>query len=228
MFSSENEEKPDQTDFPSGATLFATNRCPEQCLEDLSDDPDQTPIKMFPYIGRIQKLRDRNTKKDLQLVAAYIRLIPQLDRFYERFDNLIDDNARKRVLAHAQNIFLAHLSSVKSQSDNLASSKGYSITRVAATIPPNWDQWTQEFYIKLLGRAWNNLNIDAFSLIYESEAVGHWLLSLEQPIEADRPKRLVIVDFGGHTLVSDKSRQPSMGSLTAINQSPCRALILLR
>lgn len=146
------------------------------------------------------------------MVAGYRKLIPQLDRFFERFDNLANDDARRRVLAHAQNIFLALLRLIKEQSDRLAHFKQATITELAVTIPPNWDQWTQHLYVLLLNRIWDNLGPSAITIIYESEAIGHWLLSPDQAItQMERPKRCILGDFGGHILVSDewRSRYPA-------------------
>jgi hypothetical protein len=155
---------------------------------------------MYPYIARIKVMRARGRDSDRVLEEGYRRKIPQLNRFVRRFDNLIP-KMQDRVMAHARRVFLAHLGLVQSRSETLAESRGYTITQVVATIPPNWDRWTQHFYVDLLRHTWNMLRSTDITLLYESEAIGHWLLCMDQKTQNEKPKRLIMADFGGHTLV---------------------------
>lgn len=197
---SQHRQRFEAGDIPSAANLFAVDKSPESCIGYIGDDPDQTPVKMFLYIVRVYMLRKRGDKKDLNHVKKFRQRIPQLEHFFKRYDNL-DKDMQHRVMAHAQCIFLAHLGQVRCLSEELAESQNVSITKLAATIPPNWDSWTQQHYIRLLLQAWDNLTNDDITILNESEAIGHRILRLDQKTRAAKPERLILVDFGGHTLV---------------------------
>lgn len=196
----QHRERFEAGDFASAANFFDVDKPPLDCIGYIGDDPDQTPVKMNMYIARIVKLRQRGNPEDLQNVAVYRDRMPQLDRFFYRFDRL-DNHMQRRVLSHAQSIFLAHLGQIRSESEITAELKKVKITRLAATIPPNWDVWTQRFYVLLLAKVWDNLDVEDIHLLHESEAIGHWLLCLDPKTQALRPRQLIVADFGGHTLV---------------------------
>lgn len=195
-----HRERFDAGDFPSAANFFAVDQPPQLCIGYIGDNPDQTPVKMFSYMARIKVMRERGSMADKTLETEYRKKIPQLERFYLRFDGL-DENMQRRVMSHARKVFLAHLRHLRFESEALAASRGWEIKKVAATIPPNWDRWTQQLYILLLKLTWDSLDAEAITLLHESEAIGHWLLCLDKKTQEERPKRLILADFGGHTLV---------------------------
>jgi hypothetical protein len=207
----EHRERYGDGDFPSAADFFAVNKAPKLCIGYIGDDPDQTPIKIYPYICRITAMRNRRSyedknkakvsDEDKEFENKYRSMIPQLERFFDRFDAL-DKDAQSGVMKHARKVLLAHLGLIRWKSDLRAASRGWKVTQVVATIPPNWDRWTQHLYIRVLKRVWKHLGSEeAITLLHESEAIGHWLLGFDERTREKRPKRLILADFGGHTLV---------------------------
>lgn len=54
--------------------------------------------------------------------------------------------------------------------------------------------------------------------VFESEAVGHWLLRLNKAKrQYEKTKRLVLADFGGHTMVSHRYFAQSASNMTYAN-----------
>lgn len=88
--------------------------------------------------------------------------------------------------------------------------EGLSYDRIAVTLPVTWNTPPfQTMYAGILEEAFPNITPENFVYIYEAEAVGHYLLHghirgiLQRP-EGDEkyPHRVMVVDFGGHTVVS--------------------------
>lgn len=193
---------PDQfrdCDMPATAFPFDTNKKPEDCLGFATDTRrDQLPLKMFMYFQRAQTLREKNQTKDLKKI---LKTIPQVDEFWQTYIQQ-PPAAQTRIANHLENIFIAHLEMVRHQSETTAKKHGVRISKIAATIPPNWDKWMQDKYVDLLSSVMGIHEHD-ITTVFESEAICHFLLRLNTVIkQSSQVNRVILADFGGHTLVS--------------------------
>ncbi|KAK5994488.1 hypothetical protein PT974_04965 [Cladobotryum mycophilum] len=180
------EDASNSCDFPSLALPFRLGEPPEACLAYATNTHDLTlPLKMYCYFIRACQHYEDGDEKTLRAIR---RRIPQLDTFWRHYEQC-NEIQQTSITSHLQKIFKAHLKMVKDTSDLRASNKGLRITRLAITIPPNWDHWLEEMYIYPEG------------MVYESEAVGHWFLRLDTyKRERERIERFILGDFGGHTM----------------------------
>ena len=155
--------------------------------------------------------RDGQTRKEQE----YRREIPQLETFFKRYDEL-PSNEQCEIHGYALQIFEDHLRKVRTLSEDTAEARGITITKLAPTVPSNWDGWTCDFYLLFLRKVWSHINEDQITLIYESEAIGQYVLRSDCRIRKTAPEVIMVVDFGGHTLVCKQQKHLLHKILNAI------------
>jgi hypothetical protein len=197
------KESFEDSDCPAAGQFFSIHKRPEDCIGFISDRPGQFPVKIYPYIVRALKLRERGHPDDLEAVEEFAETIPQLGAFLSTFDRQESDKVRERVVDHGLAIYTSHLQQLKRKAEEQARQEGIRITALGATFPSNWDNWTQKWFIEILNLVWgDSVQPDAIELIQESHAAAHWLMYLNKYMRRKRPTQVVLADFGGHTFVS--------------------------
>lgn len=195
----------EDSDFPSAMQPFALDKQPEDCNRFISDDPDQFPLKIYPYIVRALKLRHRGLPKDLKAVKHFMKIIPQLRMFLQKLDTLRSSD-QERVMDHGLAIYISHLKHLRAVAEEQALRQKIRIAVLGATFPSNWDNWTQKWFIEILELVWgDSIKSDDIHLIQESHAAANWLMHLTPDMRNARPKQIILADFGGHTFVSPGS-----------------------
>jgi hypothetical protein len=148
-------------DFPSAGEFFELDKPPALCIDYLGNSHDQTPVKMYPHIARIVAMHNpgvmegEDLEEDYQTHETNFPIKhPLLERFFDKF-NLLDEDKKARVMAHARKVALAHLGRVRSESEKRARTQSWKVTKLAATVPLNWDRWTRRIYMSLFQETWN-------------------------------------------------------------------------
>lgn len=191
---------PNMPDIRSLKSPFSIIDPGDLYLDDYGDGPFQIPIKFFLYIFRVIQGRRMGREGQTLKEQEYRREIPQLETFFKRYDELLPD-VQCEVYDYALQVFEDHLRRVRDRSENAAAARGITITKIAPTVPSNWDEWTCDFYLLLLRKVWSHIDEDQITLIYESEAIGQYVLRTDCRIRKAAPEVIMVVDFGGHTLV---------------------------
>ena len=194
-----NEVHYSDNDFPSTCYPLEVHMPPEQCLGLQADARAfPFPLKMHAYLMRMLFLARNNQPRKVQEICDHI---PQLNHLWIVVKTRSRDD-QDRVVSHMENIFIEHLRQVRKQVDIVSKSDRLTVTQLAVTIPPNWDYALQRIYEKILLQVWPDIARDSIIFVYESEAVGHWLLRTKgENLREMKPERIILADFGGHTLV---------------------------
>lgn len=192
-------------DMPATAFPFDTRKKPEDCLGYATESRrQQLPLKMFMYFQRAKDLHDKNQMENFNKV---LDSIPQVAEFWKEYAQQTKENQAK-IARHLEAIFIAHLHIVRRQSEDKAKTNNMEIKKIAATIPPNWDSYMQVKYVQLLAQVMK-IHEDNITILSESEAICHYLLRLNKATKRqDKGYRVIVADFGGHTLVSTKRLLP--------------------
>lgn len=100
---------------------------------------------------------------------------------------------------------------------------------VVVTIPSSWNGPFQDVYTSILTKAFPHIKSSGIVFVHESEAIGHYLMSehavtgLRQIEQAAKtPYAVMVVDFGGHTVVCNPfTRSPwvAYGLITDLDQN---------
>lgn len=189
--------------FPATALPFEVSKPPVACLSYPNDGSvDEFSLKLCCYVKKLKAFEEKNNEKQIKLTLEHI---PQLKRFWKKFKSC-SDALMSRVEDHIEAIFQHHLSIIRKQSERKAKDKSLRIRKLAVTIPPNWDKVLQDWYSKMFAVVWPEIDEKHISFVYESEAICHYLLRLNNSTKRKEAiQRILIADFGGHTLVSRKS-----------------------
>lgn len=197
-------------DFSATSYPFLTHKDPRDCLGYPEDNAEFAfPLKMYLYFERAQEYaqiaaygdsEERRAKAATALQKTRAD-IPQIDSIFLRLDEM-DQLDQNEVADHLRKIFIEHLKIVRRQCVAVAEESHHAkITKLAVTLPPNWEQRMQTKYVDLLMEAWSDLGRENIVLIYESEAVGHWVFRLHpNRWTNNKVDQVIIADFGGHTL----------------------------
>jgi hypothetical protein len=102
-----------------------------------------------------------------------------------------------------------HLESVAKAALHVCDNENLSIEHIVATMPATWITPFQRLYEEILMSVFPDTHPDELTIIYEPEAIGHWVLNgrrrefreFRRSHKRD-VKTVVFVDFGGHTVVS--------------------------
>ncbi|KAL2205824.1 hypothetical protein CC79DRAFT_1369273 [Sarocladium strictum] len=189
----------EDSDFPGAMHPFAVDKQSEDCTGFIGDEPDQFPLKIYPYIMRARKLRQRGLPNDLKAVKHFKKIIPQLRMFLQKLDTL-GPSAQERVMDHGLAIYISHLRHLRVVAEAQALRQNIRITVLGATFPSNWDNWTQKWFIEILELVWgDSIKSDDIHLIQESHAAANWLMHLTPEMRNARPTQIILADFGGHT-----------------------------
>lgn len=135
-----------------------------------------------------------------KIVKGFCKEIPQLGAFYTKFQSLEIDE-QELVIHRSCKVFAALLQHIARYAERQAHQAGIKLERIALTIPSNWDNWTQKFALKMIAKVWPTVKDCNIHVVYEAEAVGHYLFRLLDIRAKKHPLRVLIVDWGGHTLV---------------------------
>jgi hypothetical protein len=179
---------------------FDLEKPPKDCIGFINDNPDSLPVKMYLYVYRVHMLHRRNLPGDAAAIYKIRKLIPQVRDFLIRFDQL-EAFKQDKVIDHGLKIYITHLRQLKAESEKQALAENIEIKELGATIPPNWDNWIQTFFIRILNVVWDSIDEDSIELIKEPHAAANWLMWLSPEMQQLKPRQVVLVDFGGHTLV---------------------------
>ncbi|KAI9155650.1 hypothetical protein HJFPF1_08238 [Paramyrothecium foliicola] len=203
LISSRSPKSQDQTlcDFSNLCNPFRIDEAPEKCFGPHLDTSEFCfPLKMYHYLVRTVWLAKQKKLAKLKQIRARI---PQVDQLWRRMDQCPDRSEafRDRIVAHMEAMFVVHLKEIREISDKVANGMSMRITQLAVTLPPNWDPALQKINERVLMKVWPDIGPDNVALVYESEAVGHWLLRTNaENLRSDKPKKVILVDFGGHTI----------------------------
>ncbi|CEJ83078.1 hypothetical protein VHEMI03108 [[Torrubiella] hemipterigena] len=154
---------------------------------------------MIPYLIRMHTLACKRPHASKTVIERFCGEIPQLGAFYSIFCAR-DVSDKERIIRQAYRVFAALLQSIARYAQDQAYTSGIKLERVAFTIPSNWDNWTQRLVLKVIGIVWPMVSTYDIHIIYEAEAVGHYLFRLGNIRAKKRPLRVLIIDWGGHTL----------------------------
>ncbi|KND90880.1 hypothetical protein TOPH_04532 [Tolypocladium ophioglossoides CBS 100239] len=189
-----------QCDFPSTAYPFDINRAPESCLDFAAEARAfSLPLKLYWPFLEIRELWKRGRYGEAPKRWAKFPQIKAIWRVLEKKPQEEQD----AIMSHLEKIFEAHLTRVRDSAEAVATGrkKTLKVTKLAATIPPNWNGKMQRKYLDLLTKIWG-FGEDKIEWLFESEAVGHCLLRLDGTIRHEKEfKSFLLADFGGHTLV---------------------------
>lgn len=186
------------SDFASTASPLPLTRSIEKCLCYATESTGlSVPLKMLFYLKRfISFVREG----EHELAESISRTIPQIKELWKHLEKE-KGRYQDRFVVRMEQIFLHHMRVVRNTTEEKAVLNGMRITKLAVTLPSNWDATLQKMYIELLHKVWDNISRDDVVTVWESEAVGHWLLRLDTNWRGNQVKRVIVADFGGHTLV---------------------------
>lgn len=198
-----------ENEFRAIADVTRAEIPPEYCIVSVNDYPDQISLKFGIYILYI--LEHLRQGGEARLETTMRQEIPAVNSFLNCFDRLKESQQveRKCTLERA---FVAALAQVHYEIRMKAEESQCKITTIVATVPSTWNKWMQKYYT-LLHEAASNVRQDRIVIMSESQAIANWVLSRSGTLRSfeRRPKVLVMIDFGGHTLVS-------MAALSAFHQ----------
>lgn len=190
----------EQINFPSNANLLSEeDLSPLSRLQFFESGILTLPAKMIPYLIRMYYLATASDGKH-DVIGRFCAEIPQLGAFYEVF-KLLKPLRQANVIHRAYKVFAALLQFVARYAEKQAHTSGIHLERMAFTIPSNWDNWIQKLMLHFIRLLWPMIEEHNIHFIYEAEAVGHYLFRLHKVQASDHPARILIIDWGGHTLV---------------------------
>ena len=156
------------------------------------------PVKMFFYVMWMVELANMGKQKELDDIT---KAVIQLQMFWKLFEDCTRER-QDEILQHMKRAYWSHLNLLWKESKKFSDEQGMRISKVALTVPPNWDEWMCRGYVEKVNEIWSTVESNQIFLFSEANAVGHYLIWDQRKRLLDpMPDSILLGDFGGHTFV---------------------------
>lgn len=194
-------------EFPNLATPLLIDQDVDKCLPHIArGNTIAVPVKTlfyYRYLVRyhhtVQESKSLDARRDADIrIGAIQREIPQLRQLWSVYTAQTPQLQRK-IDRHFEKIFIAYLMALARRCGDVTEKQDFIITKLVATVPPNWDTAMEREYVGYLELVWRDAEI---TIITEIDAVAHWLSYRRLNFWFTKTvHEVAALDFGGHTLV---------------------------